>query len=308
MAFTTKYDMKEILGEDFFKEEVKCDYRISEAQKMVCAMQLELYLIFKDICNKYKLKHWIMYGSLLGAVRHNGFIPWDDDIDVAMPRKDFNLFLEVAPKELSEPYSLQCPYTVPNCFITNVTMRNSNGTFTPKVFRKLDYNKGIPLDIFPFDYCNIDKWRQDREEIFGHVMKCASWMKMQHPELLSKGEIENCRQFCTDHPLDDWEAIQRIASKSEYEGAEHMMMKVVLDRYHLERDIVYNSSWFEKTIPHKFETVEVEIPVGWHDVLCVRYGEHYMEYPPVEKRGAINEKIIVNPFIPYRQYDFDNCI
>ena len=299
-----KHDMKAILGEDFFKEEVRCDYRISETQKMIWAMELELYLIFKDICNKYGLKHWIMYGSLLGAVRHDGFIPWDDDVDVAMPRKDFDTFLKVAPKELSEPYSIQCPYTYPNCFITNVTLRNSNGTFTPIVFKKLDYNKGIPLDIFPFDYCNLDTWPQDRDSIFNHIMRCASWMKMQHPELLSKEQIDTCAKYHTDCPLQDWEAIHRIASNQENDGAEHMMMKVVLDKYHLERTIVYKTEWFEKTIPHQFETVDVEIPVGWKDVLSVRYGNKYMEFPPMEQRGAINNQLISNPYIPFREYDF----
>lgn len=300
-----KHDMKAILGEDFFKEEVKCGFRISEAQKMVCAMQLELYLIFKDICNKYGLKHWVMYGSLLGAVRHDGFIPWDDDVDVAMPREDFNEFLRVAPKELTEPYSLQCPYTYPNCYITNVTMRNSNGTFTPKIFKKLDYNKGIPLDIFPFDYCNLETWPKEKDDIYYHVMRCASWMKLQHPELLSDNQIEVCKKYYTAQPLLDWEAIQEIASNSEKDGSEYMMMKVVLDRYHLERDIVYKSEWFERTVSHQFETVEVEIPIGWHDVLCVRYGEDYMEFPPVDKRGAINEMLIVDPYTPYKEYDFD---
>ena len=125
-----KHDMKAILGEDFFKEEVKCDYLISETQKMVWAMQLDLYLVFEEICKKYGLKYFVMYGSLLGAVRHNGFSPWDDDVDVAMPREDFDVFLRVAPKELDEPYALQDPYTYPNCFITNVTLRNSMGTYS----------------------------------------------------------------------------------------------------------------------------------------------------------------------------------
>ena len=189
MMMKMKHDMKAILGEDFFKEEVKCDYLISEAQKMIWAMEMDLYLVFVEICKKYGLQYFVMYGSLLGAVRHDGFIPWDDDIDVGMPRKDYDTFIKVAPKELSEPYALQCPYTYPNCYISNITLRNCMGTFTPKVFKMLDYNKGIPLDIFPIEYCDPATAVRDRDQIYYHIMRCASWMKLQCPDLSDEQKI-----------------------------------------------------------------------------------------------------------------------
>ena len=60
----------------------------------------EIALIFKEICEKHNLRYYMAYGTLLGAVRHQGFIPWDDDMDFAMPRKDWEEFIRVAPKEL----------------------------------------------------------------------------------------------------------------------------------------------------------------------------------------------------------------
>lgn len=298
-----KHDMKAILGEDFFKEEVKCGYRISEAQKLVWAMQLDMYLVFSEICEKYGLKFFLMYGSVLGAVRHDGFIPWDDDIDVGMMRKDFAVFMKVAPKELDEPYALQCPYTYPNCFITNITMRNSMGTFTPKIFKYLNYNKGIPLDIFPIDYCDLNTLNEDRRKIYVHIMRCASWMKLQHPELLSPEQYNKCLDYTTEKPLDDWEAIQSIASNPVYDGNEYALMNVIHDT---PKPFIYKSEWFEDTTKHKFETIEVNIPIGWDGFLRERYGKDYMSFPPLHQRGAINDKLIVNPYIPYKEFDFDN--
>lgn len=296
-----KHDMRAILGEDFFKEEVRCDYKISAAQKMVWAMQLDLYLVFKEICNKYNLRHFFFYGSMLGAVRHNGFIPWDDDVDVAMPRKDFNTFLRVAPKELKEPYALQSPYTYPNCFMSNITMRNSMGTFTAKAFKHLDYNKGIPLDIFPLDYCNLDTILEDRLKIHDHIMRCSSWMKLQNPHL-SGEQLEKSLKYKTDNPLHDWEEIHRIISNPSYENSEYMTMGVIV--INLMHPPIFKSKWFEKAVPHKFESLEVDIPIGWDEFLTERYG-NYMEFPPVPKRGAINDAIIVDPYTPYKEYDFD---
>ena len=299
MTMKMKHDMKAILGEDFFKEEVKCDYSISEAQKMIWAMEMDLYLVFVEICQKYDLQYFVMYGSLLGAVRHNGFIPWDDDIDVGMPRKDYDTFIKVAPKEWSEPYALQCPYTYPNCYITNITLRNEMGTFTPKVFKTLDYNKGIPLDVFPFDYCDPNTASQERERIFEHIMKCASWMKMQCTDL-AEDQKNTCLKYKTDSPLYHWEMIQRIASNPDYIGSDYMTMVVQIPN--IKRNpCIYRTEWFASTVMHKFETIEVPVPIGWDGTLTTYYGPDYMQFPPIEARGAINDKIIVDPFTPYKR-------
>ena len=299
MTMQMQHDMKVILGEDFFKEEVKCDYFISETQKMIWAMEMDLYLVFAEICQKYDLQHFVMYGSLLGAVRHNGFVPWDDDIDVGMPRKDYETFLKIAPKELSEPYALQSPFTYPNCYFTNITIRNSMGTFTPKVFKLLDYNKGIPLDIFPIDYCDPSTHEQDRNRIYQHIMKCSSWMKLRCPDL-SEEQKNKSLMFKTESPLYHWDMIQKIASNPDYNGSEYMTMVVQIPNIK-KRPCIYKSEWFASTVMHKFETIEVPVPVGWEGVLKVYFGDDYMQFPPVSDRGAINDKLIVDPFVPYME-------
>jgi lipopolysaccharide cholinephosphotransferase len=301
MSAKMKHDMKAILGEDFFKEEEKCDFLISEEQKMMWAMQMDLYMVFSEICEKYGLKYFMMYGGLLGAIRHNGFIPWDDDLDVAMPREDYDKFIKIAPKELSEPYALQCPYTYPSCYITNITLRNSMGTFTPKRFVHLDYNKGIPMDIFPLDYCNPEKLSQDQDMIFEHILICSSRMNLKNPKLTPE-EKEKHLQHKTDDPLHDWEMIQKIASNPKYKGSDYLVQTVVLvKRWYGTASPVLRTEWFDSTELHQFESINVRIPSKWNDVLCKLYGVSYMQYPPINERGSINNSLIVDPYTPYQK-------
>lgn len=78
-------------NKDFFEVQKKCDYVISEDMKKVWAICLDLIFEFDVFCEKYSLSYYLFFGSLLGAIRHNGFIPWDDDIDLVMPREDFEI-------------------------------------------------------------------------------------------------------------------------------------------------------------------------------------------------------------------------
>ena len=78
-----------ILPESFFKEETICDFFVSEKRKKIWAICIDLLVSFDKVCRSYNLRYSLAFGSLLGMVRHKGFIPWDDDIDVVMPREDY---------------------------------------------------------------------------------------------------------------------------------------------------------------------------------------------------------------------------
>lgn len=110
---------------------------------------LDILVEIDRICRKHDIKYWIDFGSLLGAVRHGGFIPWDDDIDVSMPSEDYHRFLEIAPKELSEPFFLQTKETDPSYRLLLNKVRDKNSFFvTQHDDFTLDYNKGIYIDLF----------------------------------------------------------------------------------------------------------------------------------------------------------------
>ena len=75
--------------ESFFEPETRCDFHINTKRKQVWAIEIDLLIEFDRICRKHNLRYFLAYGTLLGAVRHKVFIPWDDDVDVLMPREDY---------------------------------------------------------------------------------------------------------------------------------------------------------------------------------------------------------------------------
>lgn len=119
--------------------------------------ELEILLEFQRICHKYALQYYLVAGSLLGAVRHQGFIPWDDDIDVAMPRKDFKKFKAVCKSELPEPYFYQDYKTDPNFFPCYAKLRKSGTQMPEENFAGISLHNGIFIDIFPLDKCPLNK-------------------------------------------------------------------------------------------------------------------------------------------------------
>lgn len=296
-----KHDMKAILGEDFFKEEVRCGYVVSEKMKFTWAMEMDLYLLFSEICDKYGLSYFIFYGGLLGAIRHDGFIPWDDDLDVAMPREDFDIFLKIAPEELKEPYALQTPYTYPNCYYSVVTMRNSMGTFTPEIFSHLDYNKGVPLDIFPIDHCDPATYDEDRKLIYRKIKRCSTWMKYK-AGVRGRNIDEDIELYGIDNPLAAWEEVHRIASNPNYIGSGFCGVPTLIPNIQKAASI-FPTECFSSCYDHSFEGITVPVPKGYDTILSVIYGD-YMSFPPVAQRGVKTDGIIFDPYVPYQDFKF----
>ncbi len=109
---------------------------------------LKILLDIKEVFEKNNLTYWIESGTLLGAVRHNGFIPWDDDIDIAMPVKDYKRFCKIAQKQLKEGYFLQ-NYKTERCFDLQFTkIRKDNTTAMPIERKRLPIHQGLGIDIF----------------------------------------------------------------------------------------------------------------------------------------------------------------
>lgn len=138
------------LSDDFFLPEVRNDCYISAERKKIWAVELDLLNKFFSVCNEYDIKAFAISGTLLGAVRHQGFIPWDDDVDICMTRENYNKLEKIADTAFKTPYFFQTARNDKRFFSSTPRLRNSNTTGIVAWNYSSKYNNGIFLDSFRF--------------------------------------------------------------------------------------------------------------------------------------------------------------
>lgn len=152
-----------------------------KTQLRACQLkQLSILEVIDGICKRHQIDYWLDGGTLLGAVRHGGFIPWDDDIDIGMTLEGLEKFIQVAPAELPEHLFLQTPETDPTSKEPITKIRDLNSLYIEGGDRfNVDYQKGLYVDIFPFiPYPSMPrKWIKF---ICKNISKCYSILSAQH--------------------------------------------------------------------------------------------------------------------------------
>lgn len=273
---------KGVISEEFLKEEIRNDFLITTERKKVWAVVLDLIVEFDKVCKQHNIKYYLDGGSLLGAIRHNGFIPWDDDIDVAMPRDDFERFVKLE-REFSYPYFLQTPYTDPDYFYSFAKVRNSNTTALNQMFKYQGFNHGIWISIFPLDKFSLTKECEDAYfKIAELTYENSTFMRMKNPYLDEKNKIR-VDNYSGRNPLKTYEEIQYLASQFRNIETEYWGTLIITIR-DFKRKALFMKS-YEKEYLHKFENIKLPIPYEYDSILINEYG-NYMELPSIQERDG----------------------
>lgn len=133
-----------------------------EQLEQLKSIELEMLKAFIKACDMLNVKYFLLGGTLLGAVRHKGFIPWDDDIDVGMLREDYEIFIAKGASYLPDNLFIQNVYSDENYTMCFSKIRNNNTTFIESTVSHLKMNHGVFIDIFPLDYYP-DEAKKQRE-------------------------------------------------------------------------------------------------------------------------------------------------
>ena len=246
--------------------------------------ELEILDEFVRICEKHDLQYYLVGGTLLGAVRHKGFIPWDDDIDVAMPREDYDRLAVIAEKELAPQYFYQCPDTDPYYFLTYAKIRKNGTEVYEERFKYSKFHKGVFIDIFPLDFCPAPG------PVCHFIFNVLAVMNY-------RGQVDSGEQYVPYEEISGkiGYAMLRLFSPK---GLVRLRKKLLcLSRYLSRRQFVASYSgaygyhkevvpyeWYENKTRLSFEQRTPAAPARFEKILRYSYGDTYLSLSPEEDR------------------------
>ena len=301
-------------------EEIICDFKVTKERKKIWAYQLDMLKKFHDVCVENNLKYFLCGGSLIGAIRHNGYIPWDDDIDVGMLRDDYEKFLKLFDKYFDKnTYFLSSAKTERLYANGHSQIRNIHTTqFTKYDYPSLKAGKccGIFMDIFVFDYCDINDVEQFNEirRLKSKTFKFLSWRfgKDNNPiKEIVKKVLANTIKNENKNQQRVYD-LEKVSSK--YNNDETKLYLGSIGFSIDNKKCIYKKELFNEFELHKFEEYEFYIPVHYDEILKNQYGD-YMKFPDNKNiNGSMHGDCYFDFDKSYKEYqnitleEFENLI
>ena len=295
-------DLKISIQDSFFEEEVRWNYVVTQKAKEVWAIELDLLSEFDRVCSKYGLNYCAGAGTMLGAVRHNGFIPWDDDLDVYMIRQDFDALMDLA-DEFIKPYFLQTTNNEKNLIRTFARLRNIETTGTTCREKNMDICKGIFIDIFPLDgiSTNIfsDKVQYLKNTLHKDLAGCFNYSSSPNPDSSFKGSVKYLayKAVATIFVHDKLKLFNVMNNNlKKYSSANTMLWgnRTLVFKCPKSRRPLQD---YQDLIWMPFEMLEIPVPKNYDSMLRQQYGD-YMTIPE-NKKGSIHGELIVSTDYTY---------
>lgn len=271
---------------------------------------LDIYKEFKRICEKYKLRYFAIGGTCIGAIRHKGFIPWDDDIDIAMPAEDYHAFISKYSRELSKPYSIYLPNFAKHYTMSFGKIQNYETTFVESTIECYkDRYIGVNIDLFPVYGLPRTERKVKQTVRLNETLRIIN-VKRRLPfnecESLSGKLLWILLLPLRLFPFHIITDIQdRILSKNRFETSDkvYFSWRLVPDETtesYTYKNIFYLED-FIQTIKVPFEDTEMSIPKGYDRYLTMDFGD-YMKLPPKEQQHGGHPKAIIDFDKPYSYY------
>ncbi len=288
----------------FFEKEDREGFCVESMMKRAWAVELEVLSRVASVCSRHGITYYAVYGTLLGAIRHKGFIPWDDDIDIAVKREDYERLLRLLQKELPQGYYVHSYYTCETHVTPWSAVMNTEHILTDA--ESIEKFYGCPyicgLDIYPLDYVSRDL---EEDEVQLNLYEIIRSVGVQYEKYKETGELAHylseVGRLTGVKLRDDETTRSRLFLLAEqicglYQDSESDDITINSSRiFQKNQNFKFSKEWFVP-VEVPFENITISVPAEYDKALKMFYGEDYMtpiqncsghEYPFYKKQQII---------------------